>query len=293
MASSSNPNAVGSAFFNTTDGTSDSSQSFSLGPKALDASPAIIQTMFAFSGIALYNSVELVCLLLITFNRYRGLYFWSLFLTTIGIVPYTVFLLFKFFAVLPEKFNLLDVAFLDVGWQLMVTGQSVVMYSRLHLLVPSKRILFFVRWMIIVNWVISNIPTTILVFLSNTHLANESKQVYSVWERLQLVLYFCQEVVISILYIRAVFNLGNHDGFLKWSSWRRMLFGRRGATFKIDPVVIMRHLVQMNLIVIALDISLLVMEFTGYYYIQVIYKVSLVAEIKTHGLMIDRVPSTR
>jgi hypothetical protein len=250
------------------------SQAYNLGAQPLQTSPAVIQIMFTFAGIALYNTLELICLLLVTFNRYRGLYFWSLLLTSLGIVPYTIFLLFKFFAVLPVEYNLLDIAFLDVGWQLMVTGQSVVMYSRLHLLVHDSRVLRAVRYMIIGSWFLCNIPTTILVFLSNSQLAQQSAGIYAVWERLQLVVYFCQEVIISLIYVKAIFDMGTDESMIKWESWKKLLFGKRtGLPWDMDPMVIMRHLAQMNFLVIALDISLLVMEFAGFYSIQVIYKV--------------------
>jgi hypothetical protein len=51
-----------------------------------------------FISIALYNSLELVVLILLGFKRYRGLYFWSLFLSTIlGIVPTSIGTSFEFF----------------------------------------------------------------------------------------------------------------------------------------------------------------------------------------------------
>lgn len=31
-----------------------------------------------FAGLAIYNAIELIAMVFLTFNRYRGLYFWSL-----------------------------------------------------------------------------------------------------------------------------------------------------------------------------------------------------------------------
>lgn len=49
----------------------------------------------------------------------------------------------------------------------MVTGQSVVLWSRLHLLVEHGRILRWTIWMIIIDAIILHIPTTVLTFGSN------------------------------------------------------------------------------------------------------------------------------
>lgn len=49
-----------------------------------------------------------------------------------------------------------------VGWVFMVSGQSVVLYSRLHLLAITPRVLRLVLWMIIVNGVTIHVTGTVL-----------------------------------------------------------------------------------------------------------------------------------
>ncbi|KAJ5119297.1 hypothetical protein N7448_009966 [Penicillium atrosanguineum] len=45
--------------------------------------------MIVFSSIALYNAIELFILLFLTFQHYRGLYFWSLLLSVVlGVIPH-------------------------------------------------------------------------------------------------------------------------------------------------------------------------------------------------------------
>jgi hypothetical protein len=178
--------------------------SYSLG-SGLSTTTTIVHILFVFGGIALYNTIELLILALITFKRYRGLYFWSLILSTAGIIPYTLGLLFNFFNVITIK--MLTIAFIDIGWQLMVTGQSIVMYSRLHLLATDTRVTKFVLAMIITNWFISNVPTTVFVFGANSIYAQHFNKIYGIWERLQLCLYFVQEITISGLYIFYVVKL--------------------------------------------------------------------------------------
>lgn len=137
-------------------------------------------------GLALYNAIELVVLVFVTFQRYHGLYFWSLVIAAFGIIPYSLGFLIKFFQLLDPNRDVGYVAvfFLTIGWyamvtggsipsywtfSLIVTGQSVVLWSRLHLLTSSRRVLRWTLWMIIVNGVLLHSTTTVLTFGSNSN----------------------------------------------------------------------------------------------------------------------------
>ena len=85
----------------------------------------------------------------------------------------------------------------------MVTGQSLVLYSRLHLAVRDKRILRAILIMIIVDFFLFQVPTTLQKFLSTRANAGVWLSVYHVYERIQLVVFTLQELIISIIYIRA------------------------------------------------------------------------------------------
>src|ERR1700753_698790 len=115
---------------------------YAMGNTGLVTTDTIVKILFTFAGIALYNTTELIVLIFVSFKRYGGLYFWSLLLATSGIIPYTLGLLFKFFGVI--KIDMLSIALVDIGWQLMVTGQSIVLYSRLHLVLKNRQILRYV-----------------------------------------------------------------------------------------------------------------------------------------------------
>lgn len=75
-------------------------------------------------GLSLYNAIELIVLMFVTFQKYRGLYFWSLFFAGFGIIPYSLGFTIKFFRLLdPSKdVGFVAVVFLTIGWYLMVTG---------------------------------------------------------------------------------------------------------------------------------------------------------------------------
>jgi hypothetical protein len=239
---------------------------FGMQATALSISPTIAFILFTFTGIALYNTLELFVLVFVTFKRYRGLYFWSLLISTIGILPYTLGLMFKFFGVI--KINYLTIAFICLGWQMMVTGQSVVLYSRLHLVSTNRKMLRAVLVMIIANAFISGVPTIVAVFGTNSKNPAPYARLTSLWERLQVVLYFVQECSISILYIVQVAKLQRVSGN------RKNRLEHEGSIWE-KPRRVKRHLIWVNLCMILLDASMVGVEFAGYYEIQVLYKVSL------------------
>ncbi|KAK5275545.1 hypothetical protein LTR40_012861, partial [Exophiala xenobiotica] len=113
--------------------------------------------------VSTYNALELLLLIFTTFRTYSGLYFWSLFITSLGVIPYNIgFLSFYFDFMVAWAGSLFD----SVGWVSMVTGESVVLYSRLHLIVQNRRVLHWIKWMIIIDAIALHIPTTVVLFAS-------------------------------------------------------------------------------------------------------------------------------
>lgn len=120
---------------------------------------AIKIMMAVFCAIALYNAVELVILIFLTFTRYSGLYFWAMLLSAVlGVIPQAIGFLLEFFAIGPLWFA---VTFSTIGFYFMVPGQSIVLYSRLHLVVQSQTLLRRVLYLIIFDTIVLLIPTTV------------------------------------------------------------------------------------------------------------------------------------
>jgi hypothetical protein len=108
-----------------------SRSAYGMGNTTLTTTQTIERVIFAFAGIAMFNAIELSTAIWFRFRQRRGLYFWSLIVATCGILPYTLGLLFKFFGVIRGHPGVYwAIAMVDLGWQCMVTGQSVVLYSR-------------------------------------------------------------------------------------------------------------------------------------------------------------------
>jgi hypothetical protein len=248
---------------------------YSLGDTGLNTTDTIVKILFTFAGIALYNTLELVPLIFITFKRYHGLYFWSLLLSTLGIIPFTLGLLFKFFQVI--KINYISIALIVLGWQLMVTGQSVVLYSRLHLIVSNKSTMRWALGMIAANWIVSDVPTTVFVFGASSAYSEHYTEIYGIWERLQLCLYFVQESILSCLYIVNVIKLlrsGENRHIGKMNTQTRTILGS-SRNWSSHSRKVFKHLVYVNIVIIFLGVTLLTLEFVGHYELQVLYKVCM------------------
>ncbi|KAF2112838.1 hypothetical protein BDV96DRAFT_648476 [Lophiotrema nucula] len=253
-------------------------------------------------GLALYNAIELLLLVLVTFNKYRGLYFWSLVIAGIGIIPYALGFLIKFFQLLDPNSDqgYVAVVFLTIGWYMMVTGQSVVLWSRLHLLTNSRRVLRWSLWMIIINACLLHTTTTVLTFGSNSNgLANgilmHFVNSYNIMEKIQMVGFFVQELILSLIYIKETVRLlklaetvksdiGSFDGRADPEGHLRHGHGRKT----------MYQLLAINAIIIAMDIALLAVEFANLYLIEttlkgVVYSIKLKLEFAVLGKLVQLV----
>ncbi|KAK1140878.1 hypothetical protein N8T08_009751 [Aspergillus melleus] len=235
-------------------------------------------TLFLFISVACYNVVELVVLVLSTFRRWRGLYFWSLLLSgCVGVVPYSLGFLLKFFT---SATSILSVTMLSIGWWTMVTGQSFVLYSRLHLVIRDERILRRVLCMIISNVFLLHVPTTILTYGSNVD--NPPRlfvRGYNIMEKLQMTGFTIQEVIISALYV--------------WETVKMLRLGSEPSKRKI-----MHQLVGINVLMFVMDLVLLGLEYANYYAVQItlkgaIYSIKLKLEFAVLGKLVDVVHSNQ
>ena len=64
----------------------------------------------------MYNAVELIAMISLTFTRYRGLYYWSLLISSIGIIPYSLGFFLKFDNLAPGDLRWIAVVLLTIGW---------------------------------------------------------------------------------------------------------------------------------------------------------------------------------
>ncbi|KAL9036086.1 MAG: hypothetical protein Q9214_006292 [Letrouitia sp. 1 TL-2023] len=192
--------------------------------------------------LAIYMSALVDVKVFTTFRRRNTLYFWSLLVTSWGIMSHSLGIILKWFVGnCPWEVN---TAFASFGWWGMVTGQSLVLYSRLHLVVRDQRVLRGVLIMIITNFCIFQVPTTILTFGSNQENPGKWLSVYNVYERIQLIVFTLQELTISVIYIRAAL---------------KMLL----PSDPLDTRETKKFLIYLNILVIVLDIAFVCEVYSG------------------------------
>ncbi|KAL5340160.1 hypothetical protein BJX70DRAFT_361702 [Aspergillus crustosus] len=163
----------------------------------------------------------------------------------------------------------------------MVTGQSLVLYSRLHLIVRRRIILRSVLAMIIINAIILQIPTAVVAYGANSTSWPKFTIAYAIIERIQVTIFFLQELTISGLYLYEMCRLFYIGGTLI------ELHGEGGRR-------LMLHLIYMNVVVVILDVVILILQFTGRYATQTatkafIYSVKLKLEFNILNRLVDMV----
>lgn len=211
-----------------------------------------------FLAVAFYNVIELNVIIYSSFPRRTGLYFWSFVVATWGIAVYSVGFLTKDLSFIRNGF--IYGSFIVVGWICMVTGQSMVLFSRMHLLVRDKRILRTTLVCIVINAIIGHVPTSVVLYGSNSPHPDRWLEPYAIMERIHVTIFFLQEFAISAIYVVATMRLLRNKS--RPSSPKASATARRFLT----------HLIQINVMVVVLDITILALEYAGLYVIQTAYK---------------------
>lgn len=227
--------------------------------------------------LAWYNALELLVLIFTSFKFYKGLYFWSLLVAGFAILPYGLgFLMFYFHL----THNWIAFIIVTYGWVTMVTGQSVVLYSRLHFVTQNERLLKAVKWMIIANAVAFHIPTTVMLFGSNLKPGHHPwHRAYKIYEKLQMTGFCTQESVISGIYL--------------WETVRLLkILSKRSARRIIQQLFII------NIIIMGLDVVLLSIEYCNLSVLEqttkgVVYSIKLKFEFAILGKLVEAVESDR
>ena len=187
-------------------------------------------------------SLELLVLVYVTFKRRKGIYFWSIVITDLGLILQTTgYILKEFQNSCPD---ILVTIICKVGWVSNVTGFSVVLWSRLHLVVHDPRILRLVLWMIIINAVCLHTPIVIFEFGLISKIRDQVLRPMEIMERVQQTIFTCQETIISGLYI--------------YHTARFLDVGIAARTRKIVAL-----LMAVQILVISLDAGLTAFDYTN------------------------------
>lgn len=115
-------------------------------------------TAAAFLGIAWYLSVEVSVRLLSRATR-RSLYFWSCLACSWGIIIHAILIVLLDFKIW-ESYG--AIVMIHLTWWTYITSQSVVLYSRLNLVLGRLETGRYVLYMIIFNAIIFGLGTVVL-----------------------------------------------------------------------------------------------------------------------------------
>jgi hypothetical protein len=193
-----------------------------------------------------------------TLRNRRGLYFKSMLCSSWGLAVRAIAYNIQYFS--PKTPWYVGVTFSQIGWIFMVSGFAMVLWSRLGLILQSERIKRYLLWMIILNGFVFHTALTVLtygVWALKQHPAQtmaakkEWTNVQAVFERIQ-ILFFCgQEILISSLYIRAAFK------YLRtWGA-----FAPESTRNKIREAMIL--LLAVQTVVVLIDVAIITIDFLG------------------------------
>lgn len=231
-------------------------------------------SIIVFMSIALYNALELSVLIPLSFHRYRSLYFWALFSSAIlGVIPQAIGQGLQFFNLAPLW---LSMFLSNFGFIFVVPNQSVVLYSRLHLISQNLIVLAFVRWLIVFCFIAIVIPTIILN-VGSTYVLQSAGWVngFAAVERIQVTWFAVQEIMISGIYIYDTIRL-----------------------IRLSPEAdarrhkILYELLAVNVAAIVMDLALVTLQYCGLYFTQImlkpmVYSIKLKLEFAVLGMLVS------
>ncbi|KAJ5778450.1 hypothetical protein N7520_001696 [Penicillium odoratum] len=211
---------------------------------------SIIQVVSMFA-IGAYNTLESAIVTFDTFKRYSGLYFWSMQVASWGILVHALPAMARFVS---QTSNLSKSIPFIIGWYAMVTGQAVILFSRLDLVVRDFKKVRWVLWMIVGNFFILHVPMTVLFFGLNQGDARFARPA-AIYDRIQVSGFCAQEIIICGIYI------------YKAAQALKPMIQTRGRNGR-NAII---HLLWIKIIVVLLNMLLLLTEFK-LHYIQVSFK---------------------
>jgi hypothetical protein len=244
---------------------------------------AEVVVVIVCSALALYNAIELLSLILTTFRRYSGLYFYSLLIASIGIIPYVWGYLIGYFRLCDQIAGLVVST---VGWPAMVTGQSFVLFSRLGiLLIPEyPRIHRSVKWMIMIDGAVFHISTTVAFFGAYEYRQNDHFVLaYRYIEKIQMTGFTVQEFILSGIYIWRTLDI------MKTTTMAALSRKNRRKRVMIE-------LLSINVWIIIMDVALLAVEYQNRHVIEqclkgVVYSIKLKLEFAILNKLVAMVDS--
>jgi hypothetical protein len=184
----------------------------------------------------------------------RNLYFWAILASSWGLCIREIGYFLKF--LLPSSPWLLTNILAQGGWWFMVSGFAIVLYSRLNLILESRRIRRYVLCLIIFNGVVFHPMMTTLSIgmaaLGQNPVKNRDAfanwyNVFKPMERVQIVMFSGQEILISSFYVRCAYQY-LRSRYVQQKTVQRAMY----------------LLLAVQALVVFIDVALIVIDFVGF-----------------------------
>lgn len=198
--------------------------------------PTVFCLISSFFAVALWLSVELMVQVWFTFKRHRTLYYWSMLITTFGIICHTIAFILKLFVPMEDQYGSTVLA--KIGWVSNTTGFSVVLYSRLHLVLHDSCIPLIVLTFIIVDAILFHTPIVIFAFALDGPNAARWVAPMAIAERVMIVAFTIQETLISSIYTYATAQLLKSGYSVQLRNVLVLLVLAQLAVFSSDMVMV-------------------------------------------------------
>jgi hypothetical protein len=224
-------------------------------PLPLAWNPTVYCLIAAFSAVPMWMTLELTFQIYAAFKKYSGLYFWSLLFCTWSLTIRQIGRICVYFV--PGCNQVFSLTFAMLGWVGTVTGFAVVLYSRLHLVTRSRRILRGVLGMIVADVFILHLPTMVAQIGVVTKHQPSWVSWYPIIEKVQIVGFSLQETIISGIYIKAARRIVEESYNAHTKHYIRLLI----------PVQIVCILLNVpSIVLVYVDIFLLKATLTSFVY---------------------------
>ncbi|KAK4113278.1 hypothetical protein N656DRAFT_682168, partial [Canariomyces notabilis] len=227
----------------------------------------------AFTGISWYIGAEINTTLFLLFKRRRGLYFWSAALCSWGVVLQPLFIILADYGIWTNLSGSITMIYLT--WFIMVVPQSWLLYSRLHLIAQYGTMLSWIKFILIFTSIVFSVPTIVMGTIAQaTSINPDLFRINLAWDRVQLTVFFVQETALSLLYIFQARKYLRNSSLLSKPYTVEPTPGEETAPARATPEThqVLLHLVLANCLVIALDISLLGVQYADLFYLQGAFK---------------------
>jgi hypothetical protein len=93
--------------------------------------------VIVFLALAVSHALKVFIKIFRRFKSYRGVYFYSLLVATVGIIIHAIGYFVRNYGI--SNSAPLEITLVCGGGMMMITGQSIVLWSRLHLISPGRR----------------------------------------------------------------------------------------------------------------------------------------------------------